>query len=152
MVSVVCCKKETGWTVWFVSYCIMYQCVYNVLLLIICCCCLFTQSSLTLCSPVDCSMLAFPVLHYLPGFAQTHVHWIGDAIQPFHPLSPPILLPSVFLSIKRSSPVIWLFTSGGHWSFNFSINSSNEHSGLISFRIDLLDLLDVQGTLYLFPF
>ena len=62
---------------------------------------------------MDCSMLGFPVLHYLPGFAQTHVHWIGDAIQPFHPLLPPILLPSVLLSIKRSSPVLRLFASGG---------------------------------------
>ena len=54
-----------------------------------CCCCLVTQSCPTLWDPMDCSTWGFPVLHYLPEFAQTHVHWVGDAIQPSHPLSPP---------------------------------------------------------------
>ena len=53
------------------------------------CCCSFTQSGLTLCNPMDCSMPSFPVLHHLPEFAHTHVHWVSDAIQPPHPLSPP---------------------------------------------------------------
>ena len=52
------------------------------------CCCSVTQSCLTLCSPMDCSTPGFPVLHYLPEFAQTHVHWVGDAIQTSHSLLP----------------------------------------------------------------
>ena len=59
-----------------------------------CCYCSVTKSCLTLCDPMDCSTPGFPVFHYLPEFAQTHVHWIGDAIQPSHPLSsasPPAL-------------------------------------------------------------
>ena len=52
-------------------------------------CCLVAKSCLTLCDPMNCSMPSFPVLHYLPEFAQTHVHWVGDAIQPSHLLSPP---------------------------------------------------------------
>ena len=53
------------------------------------CSCSVTKSCLTLCDPTDCSMAGFPVLHYLRKFAQTHVYWVSDAIQPFHPLSPP---------------------------------------------------------------
>ena len=52
-------------------------------------CCLVAKLCLTLCDPMNCSMPSFPVLHYLPEFAQTHVHWVGDAIQPSHLLSPP---------------------------------------------------------------
>ena len=52
------------------------------------CCCSVAKSCLTLCNPTDCSTPGFPVLHYLPEFAQTHVHWLSDAIQPPHPLSP----------------------------------------------------------------
>ena len=55
----------------------------------LCCCCSVTQSCLTLFHPMDCSTPGSPVLHYLPKFAQTHVHWVSDAIQPFHPLSSP---------------------------------------------------------------
>ena len=54
-----------------------------------CHCCLVTKLCLTLCDPMACSMPGFPVLHYLPEFAQTHVHWVGDAIQPSYPLSSP---------------------------------------------------------------
>ena len=50
------------------------------------CCCLVAKSHLTLCNPMDCSKPGFPVLHCLPEFAQTHVHWVSDAIQPSHPL------------------------------------------------------------------
>ena len=50
------------------------------------CCCSFSKSYPTLCNPINCSTSDFPVLHYLPEFAQAHVHWIGDAIQPSHPL------------------------------------------------------------------
>ena len=52
------------------------------------CCCSVAQSRLTLCNPMDCSTSGFPVLHHLPEFAQTHVHWVGNSIQPSHPLSP----------------------------------------------------------------
>ena len=54
-----------------------------------CCCCLVLKPSPTLCYPMDCSTLGFPVLHCLLEFAETHVHWVSDAIQSFHPLSPP---------------------------------------------------------------
>ena len=54
-----------------------------------CYCCLDTKLCLTLCDPRNCSMLGFPILHYLPEFAKTHVHWVGDTIQPSHPLSSP---------------------------------------------------------------
>ena len=61
-----------------------------------CCCCSVIESCPTLCDPMDCSMPGFPVLHHLPKFVQTHVHWVSDAIQPSHPLPlpspPPITL------------------------------------------------------------
>ena len=53
------------------------------------CCCSVTKLCLILCDPMDCSTPGFPVLHHLPEFAQTHVHWVGDTMQPFHSLSPP---------------------------------------------------------------
>ena len=58
------------------------------------------QSCLTLCSPMDCSMSGLPVHQQLPELAQTQVHWVGDAIQPSHPLSSLLLLPSIFPSIR----------------------------------------------------
>ena len=89
----------------------------------------------------------FPVLHYLLKFAQTHVHWVSDAIQPLHPLSPHLLLPSIFpsnrvISNKSALHIKW----PKYWNFNFSISPSNDYSGLSTFRIDWLDLLAVQGT------
>ena len=79
---------------------------------------------------MDCSMPGFPVLQYLPEFAQTHVHWVSDAIQPSHPLSPPSPPASIFSSIKvfpnKSSLLIrWPKC----WSFSFSISPSNGYSG-----------------------
>ena len=91
-----------------------------------------------------------PVLHHLLELAQTHVHWVGDAIQPSHPLLPSriLLLPSIFPSIKVfSNELALLIKWPKYWSFSFIISPSNEHSGLISFRMDWLDLLAVQGTL-----
>ena len=76
-----------------------------------CCCCLVTKSCLTLCDPMSCSMPGFPVLHSLLQFAQAHVHRIGDAIQPSHPLSSLLLLPSIFPA-SGSFPMSQLFTSG----------------------------------------
>ena len=90
----------------------------------------------------------FPVHRQLPQLTQTHVHRVSDAIQPSHPLSSPS--PPAFnlsqhqgLSNESVLPIRW----PKYWSFSFSISISNEHSGLISFRIDRLDLLVVQGTL-----
>ena len=102
------------------------------------------RSCPTLCDPMDCSMPGLPVHHQLPEFTQTHVHQVGDAIQPSHPL----LLPSFFPSIRVFSNESVLHTRWPkYWSSSFSINPSNEYSGLISFRMDWLDLLAVQGTL-----
>ena len=89
-----------------------------------------------------------PVHHQLLEFTQTHVHQVGDAIQPSHPLSSPLLLPSILPSIRVFSNESTLgIRWPKYWSFSFSISPSNEHSGLISFRMDWLDLLAVQGTL-----
>ena len=97
-------------------------------------------------TPMDCSMPSFPVLHYLPAFAQTqtHAHWFGDPIQSSHPL----LLPSIFPSIRVFSSESALHIRWPKdWSFSFSISSSNEHLGLISFRIDWFDFFAVHWTL-----
>ena len=95
--------------------------------------------------PTDCSTPGLPVHHQLPEFTQTHVHQVGDAIQPSHPLSSLLLLPSIFPSIRVFSSESALHIRWPkHWSFRFSISPSNEYSGLISFRIDWFDLLVVQ--------
>ena len=91
-------------------------------------------------------MPGFPVHHQLPKLAQTHLHQVGDAIQPSHPLSSPLLPPSTFLSIRVfSSESVLHIKWPKYWSF--SISPSNEYPGLISFRIDWFDLLAVQGHL-----
>ena len=96
---------------------------------------------------MDCSMPGFPVHHQLPELAQTLVHQVSDAIQPSQPLLPLLLLPSIFPA-SRSFPMSQFFASGGHSiGFSFSLSPSNEYSRLISFRIDWVDLLAVQGTL-----
>ena len=97
---------------------------------------------------MNSSTLGFPVHHQLPELTQTHVHWVGDAIQPSHPLSSP--LPPAFniFSIRVfSSELVLRIRCPKYWSFCFSISPSNEYSGLISLGIDWLDLLAVQGTL-----
>ena len=100
----------------------------------------------TLCDPTNCSTPSFPVHHQLPEFTQTQVHWASDAIQPSHPLSSP-LLPSIFPSIRiLSNESVLCIRWPKYWSFSFSISPSNEYSRLISFRMDWLDLLAVQGT------
>ena len=84
------------------------------------CCCLVAQSCPTLCDPMDCSMPGFPVLHHLPEFAQTHVCWVSDTIQPSPPLSSPSLLLSIFPSIKLFSTESALHIRWPkYWSFNF---------------------------------
>ena len=100
------------------------------------------QSCPTLCDPMNCSTPGLPVHHQLPEFTQTHVHRVGDAIQPSHSLSspsPPAPNPSQQSTLHMRWPK--------YWSFSFSIIPSKEHPGLISFRMDWLDLLPVQGIL-----
>ena len=106
------------------------------------------QLCLTLCDPMNCSMPGFPVHDQLPEFTQAHDHQVGDAIQPSHPLSSPSS-PAPNTSQHQSFPMSQLFTRGGQsiGSFSFSTSPSNEHPGLISLRMDWLDLLAVQGTL-----
>ena len=88
------------------------------------------------------------VHHQLPEFTQTHVHRVRDAIQPSHPLSSLLLLPPIPPSIRVFSNESTLCMRGpNYWSFSFNISPSIEHPGLISFRMDWLDLLAVQGTL-----
>ena len=106
-----------------------------------------SQLCLTLCDPMDCSMPGLPVHHQLLESTPTHVHWVSDAILPFHSLLSP-LLPSIFPSIRVfSSESALCIRWPKYWSFSFSISPSDEHPGLISFRMDWLDLLGVQGTL-----
>ena len=120
------------------------------------------QSCLTLCDPTDCCTPGLPVSHQLLEVTQTHVHRVGDATQPSHPLPSPFsaalrlsqhqgifrvfsggqsIWPSIFPSIR-------VFSGGQSIGVSaFNITPSNEHSGLISFRMGWLDLLAVQGTL-----
>ena len=104
-------------------------------------------SCIWLCSPMDCSTPGLPVHHQISEFTQIHVHWVGDAIQLYHCLSSPSLT-SIFPSIRIfSNESVLCIRWPKYWSFSFNITPSNEHSGLISFRMDWLDLLAVQGTL-----
>ena len=112
------------------------------------CCCWVAQSCSTLCDPVDCITPAFLVLHHLPKLVQTHVHWVGDAIQPSHALpspSPPVLNLSQYQglfkwvsSLHHVAKVLDLQLQ--HLSFQWIL-------GVDSFRISWFDLLAVQGTL-----
>ena len=89
-----------------------------------------------------------PVHHQLPEFTQTHVHRVSDAIQPSHPLSspsPPAPNPSSIRVFSNESTLHMRWPK--YWNFSFSIIPSKEQPGLISFRMDWLDLLAVQGTL-----
>ena len=106
-----------------------------------------TQSCLTFCDPMDCSMPGFPVHHQLPELAQTHVHQVSDAIQPSCPLSstsPPTFNLS-HIRIFSNKSVLHIRWSK-YWSFSFSISPPNEYSGLIFFRIDWFNFLPVQRT------
>ena len=107
-----------------------------------------TQLCPTLCNPMNHSMPGLPVHHQLPEFTQTHAHWVGDAIQPCHPLlspSPPAPNPSqhqgLFQWVNSPHEVAKVL------EFQLSISPSSEYPGLISFIMYWLDLLEVQGTL-----
>ena len=104
-----------------------------------------TQSCPTLCDPMDCSTPGLPVHHQLQS--QLKLMSIESMMPSNHVMlcHPLFLLPSVFPSISVFSNVLRVRWPR-FWSFSFSISPSNEHSGLISFRLDWLDLLEVQGT------
>ena len=111
-------------------------------------CCSVTKSCSNLHDSLDSSMPGFPVPDHLPEFAQVHIHWIDDAVQPPHPLYSLLLLPSTFPSIRVFSsesavhiqwPKFWSL------NFSFSVSPSKEYSGLISFKIDWFDLLVSKG-------
>ena len=110
------------------------------------CCCSVARTCLTLHNPMDCITPGFPVLHHLSELAQTHVHRVGDAIQPSHPLSSPSP-PAFNLSTNRvfSNESVLRIRWPEYWSF--SISHSNDYSGLISFRMDWFELLEVPGIL-----
>ena len=106
------------------------------------------QSCPTLCDPMNRSTPGLPVHHQLPEFTQTHVHRVSDAIQPSHPLSspsPPAPNPPSIRVFSNESTLRMRWPK--YWSFSFSIIRSKEIPGLISFRMDWLYLLAVQGTL-----
>ena len=104
------------------------------------------QSCPTLCDPMDCSTPGLSVHHQLPEFTQTHVHWVGEAIQPSHHLSSPSL-PAFSLSQHFWNESVLCIRWPKYWSFSLSISPSNEYSGLISFRMDWFDILAVQRIL-----
>ena len=110
----------------------------------VCCYCYFsvTTSCLTLCDLMEWSMPGFPDLHCLLEFAQTHIHWVDDTIQPSRPLA---------LNLSQHQGLFqWvgsLHQVPKYWSFSFSTSPSKENSGLISFRMDWFGLCTVQGTL-----
>ena len=109
---------------------------------------LVPQSCPTLCNPMNPSTPCLPVHHQLPEFTQTHVHRVSDAIQPSHPLaspSPPAFNPSKRQSLSNESTLCMRWPK--YWSLSFIIILSKEIPGLITFRMDWLDLLAVQGTL-----
>ena len=106
------------------------------------------QSCPILCNPMNHSMPGLPVHHQLPESTQTHVHRVGDAIQPSYPLSSPSppapqSVPASVFSNESTLLMRW----PKYWSFSFNIIPSKEIPGLISFRMDWPDFLTVQGTL-----
>ena len=107
-----------------------------------------TQSCPTLCDPMNCSTPGLPVHHHLLEFTQTHVHRVDDTNQPSHPLSapsPPAPIPPSIRVFSNESALRIKWPK--YWNLSFNISPSNEHPGLISFTMDWLDLLAVQGTL-----
>ena len=112
-----------------------------------CCCCSIAQLYLPLCSPMDCTTPGFPMLHYLPKSAQTLVHRVGGAIQPFCSLLCPS--PPAFSLSHHQGLFKWVSSShqvAKVLELQLQHQSSNEYSGLVSF-IHWFDLLAVQGTL-----
>ena len=106
-----------------------------------------TQVCPTLCDPVDCSTPGLPVHHQLLDFTQTHVHQVGDAMQHLILCRPLLLLPPILQASVFSNESTLRTRWPKYWSFSFRISPYKEHTWLISFRMDWLDLLAVQGTL-----
>ena len=108
----------------------------------------FSGCRVRLCDPMNHSRPGLPVHQQLLEFTQTHVHWVSDAIHPSHPLSSPSP-PTLNLS-QHEGLFRWVRSVqqvAEYWSFSFNFSPSNEHPGLISFRMDCLDLFAFQGTL-----
>ena len=106
------------------------------------CCCSVAKLCPLLCDPTDCSTPGFPVLHHLPEFAQIHVHWVGDAIQPSYPLSPPSSPALNFFQRQIFPTELALHIRWPkYWSFSFSISPSNKYSGFI---LGLTGLISLQ--------
>ena len=120
--------------------------LYHFSLLLVCCCS-DAKLCLTICNPVSCIMPGFSVLRYLPEFAQMHVHWVSDAIQPLDPLLPP----SFGLNLSQHQGLFQWVSSSHQVAKVLELQLQHQSfqwiSGLISFRIDCFDLLAVQGTL-----
>ena len=134
----ICLDLEIGNVEWNLGVFLLPSNHYSVLVSSV------AQSYPSLCDPMDCSTPGFSVHHQLLEHTQTHIHWVGEAIQP----SPPLMPRSVFPKIRVFSNESVLCTRWpNYWSFSFNISRSNEYSGLISFRMSWLDLLAVQGTL-----
>ena len=112
------------------------------------CCCSVAQSCPILCNPTDCSTPGFPVHHNLQRLLKL---MSIESVMPSNHLilcHPLLLQPSIFPSIRViSCESVLHIRWPKYWSFSFSISPADEYSGLISFRIDWLDLLAVQGTL-----
>ena len=106
-----------------------------------------TKSCPNFRNPIDYSTPGFGVNHHFLEFTQTQVHWVYDVIQPTHTCRLLLLLPSIFPGLRVFSNELTLHQVANVLSLSFSINPSNEYSGLIFFRIDWFDLLAVQGTL-----
>ena len=102
-------------------------------------CCSVTKSCLPLCDPMDCSMPGFPVLHCLPEFAQTHVLWVGDAIQPSHPITHFSSCPPSFPA-SWSFPMSWLFASGGQSTGDYLLLTSPGENYILDICLSNLDL------------
>ena len=108
------------------------------------------QSCPTLCDPMDCSMPGLPVHHPLPEFTQTHVHWVGDATQPSHPVVPFYLLPSIFPSIRvfSNESVLHIRWPNIGVSVSTSVLPMNSQASFpLGWTGWILDLLAVQRTL-----
>ena len=113
-------------------------------------CCSVTHSCMTLGDTINCSMPGFPVVHHLPELTQTHVHYIWLVMPSNHLIfcGSRFLLPSIFPSIRVfSNESVFHIRWPKYWSFSFSINPFNKYSGLISFRINRLDLFAIKGIL-----
>ena len=107
------------------------------------CCCLVTKLGPTL-QPQGLSSPGFPIFHLLPESAQTHIHWVGDATNHLILCHFLLLLPSIFPTIRVLSKKSAIHIRWSKYG-SFSISLSNEYSGLISFKVDLFDLIAVQG-------